>query len=255
VIAALPMYDREETRRATDRLWRAIAAGLRGRGIAAPGALTRDDDLWSLWRHPDLLLAQTCGLPYRARLHWQVTLVATPDYGVEGCPPGHYRSVVVTRAGEGVPAAPRLACNDSLSQSGWSAALDWAAAQGVIFRTVLETGGHAASARAVAEGRADLAAIDAVTWRLLTRAEPAVAALQVIDRTAPCPGLPLIAGPGRDAAPLAEAVEGAIAAIAAADRAALGLVGLARLPASAYLSLPIPPDPAAYVAGMGDPAA
>jgi ABC-type phosphate/phosphonate transport system substrate-binding protein len=182
-------------------------------------------------------------------------LVATPDYGVEGCPPGHYRSVLVTRAGEGVPAAPRLACNDPLSQSGWAAALDWAADRGVIFRAVLETGAHAASARAVAEGRADVAAIDAVTWRLLARVEPAATTLKVIDRTAPRPGLPLIAGPGHDPAPLAEAVECAIAALAAEDRATLGLVGLARLPASAYLELPVPPDPAAYAARMGDPAA
>jgi ABC-type phosphate/phosphonate transport system substrate-binding protein len=255
VIAALPMYDRPQTRGATDRLWSAIAVRLRATGIAAPKALTRDADLWSLWRHPDLLLAQTCGLPYRARLHRQVMLVATPDYGVEGCPPGHYRSVLVTRAGEGVPAAPRLACNDPLSQSGWAAALDWAADRGVIFRAVLETGAHAASARAVAEGRADVAAIDAVTWRLLARVEPAATTLKVIDRTAPRPGLPLIAGPGHDPAPLAEAVECAIAALAAEDRATLGLVGLARLPASAYLELPVPPDPAAYAARMGDPAA
>ncbi len=255
MIAGLPMYDRPETRGATDRLWSAIAVRLRATGIAAPEALTRGADPWSLWRDPDLLLAQTCGLPYRARLHREVTLVATPDYGVAGCPPGHYRSVVVVRSGEGVPPAPRLACNDPLSQSGWAAALDWAAARGVTFRAVLETGAHAASARTVAEGRADIAAIDAVTWRLLTRVEPAAATLQVIDRTAPRPGLPLIAGPGRDPASLAAAVEGAIAALATEDRAALGLVGLARLPAAAYLALPIPPDPAAYAARMGDPAA
>jgi ABC-type phosphate/phosphonate transport system substrate-binding protein len=253
VIAALPMYDWPQTRGATDRLWAAIAARLRDRGIDAPDCLTRDADPWSLWCHPDLLIAQTCGLPYRAKLHRQVVLVATPDHAVVGCPPGHYRSVVVARAGAEVPPEPRLAYNDPLSHSGWAAALGWADRRGVAFAALVETGAHVGSARAVAEDRADIAAIDCITWRLITRFEPTASGLRVIDHTAPAPGLPLIAGPGRDPAPLAEAIDGAISALAAADRQVLGLAGLVQLPAAAYLALPIPPDPEAYAARMGDP--
>jgi ABC-type phosphate/phosphonate transport system substrate-binding protein len=244
------MYDREETRAETDRLWRAIADRLRDRDVAAPAALTRGADVWEVWRAPSLVLAQTCGLPYRARLKDAVTLVATPDYALPDCPPGHYRSVVVARPGA-LPDRPVLAYNEGLSQSGWAAALDWAAGEGLRFGGLLRTGAHAASISAVAEGRADLAAIDAQTWRLARRHGAAPAGLREIARTAPVPGLPLITAAGRDAAPLAEAVQGAITGLSPEDRAALGLAGLARIPAEAYLALPIPPSPEAYAAESG----
>ncbi len=248
------MYDRAEIRPATDRMWSATARRLRAAGIEAPANLTRGVAPWDIWRSPDLLLAQTCGLPYRARLHRAVALVATPDYGLPGCPPGHYRSVIVARAGEDPDRSrpgPRLAYNEGLSQSGWAAALDWAAARGIRFSALIETGGHATSVLAVAEGRADVAAIDAVTWRLMQGHDPAAAALREIDRTAPVPGLPLITAAARDPAPLAAALGATIEALTGRDRAALGIVGLARIPAAQYLALPIPPDPAAYAAKTG----
>jgi hypothetical protein len=68
VIAALPMYDRPETRAATDRFWELTRDALSLRGIDAPEALTRDRDPWDIWQAPDLVLAQTCGLPYRSGL-------------------------------------------------------------------------------------------------------------------------------------------------------------------------------------------
>ena len=255
MIAALPMYDRAETRAAIDRLWSAIASRLRAAGIDAPAGLTRGADAWELWQSPDLLLAQTCGLPFRAHLHRRVALVGTPDYGLPGCPPGYYRSVIVARAADAAPGRaperPRLAYNDALSQSGWAAALDWATAQGLRFSALVETGAHAASAAAVAGGQADIAAIDAVTWRLLRRHDPAAAGLRELARTAPVPGLPLITARGRDTRAIAQAVTGAVAGLDRADRAALGLVGLAQIPAGEYLALPVPPHPEAVAAESG----
>lgn len=246
--AALAMYDRPETRGATDRFWGLIRDRLRAAGLSAPDALDRDSAYHAPWTAPDLLLAQTCGLPYRSRLHGQVTLVGTPDYALEGCPPGHYRSALVARAGDArdlaALAAGVLAINDAGSQSGWAAPAAHAAARGLAFAAVAVTGAHAASARAVAEGRADLAALDAVTWRLIGRHDPALAArLRVVEMTDPTPGLPLITAKGRDPAPLFAAVAGAIAALAPADRDALGLAGIVAIPAAAYLALPLPPDP------------
>jgi ABC-type phosphate/phosphonate transport system substrate-binding protein len=250
MIAALAMYDRPETRGATDRFWGLIRDRLRAAGVPAPDRLDRDSAYHAPWTAPDLLLAQTCGLPYRSRLHGQVTLVGTPDYALEGCPPGHYRSALVARAEDArdlaALAAGVLAINDAGSQSGWAAPAAHAAARGLAFAAVTVTGAHAASARAVAEGRADLAALDAVTWRLIGRHDPAFAALlRVVEMTDPAPGLPLITAQGRDPAPLFAAVAGAIAALAPGDRAALGLAGLVAIPAAAYLALPLPPDPPA----------
>lgn len=249
MIAALPMYDPPPLQAANDRLWSLIRDALRARGMAAPDALRRgDDDLWPVWTAPDLVLAQTCGFPYRARLHGQVTLVGTPDYGVEGCPPGHYCSVIVVRADDPRRAVrdfdgARLAWNEALSQSGWAAPQDWAARAGIVLRAGPRTGAHRASVRAVAEGRADIAAIDAVTWEILGGVEPARDALRVLARTLPTPGLPLIAAAGADAAATRAAVAQAIAALGADDRAALRLRGIADIPASAYLAVPTPAPP------------
>ncbi len=255
MLAALPMYDVAEMRETTDRFWQAIAERLRAQGIAAPDGLTRGGDLWDLWLSPDLLLAQTCGLPYRTRLHRHVTLVGTPDYGLTGCPPGMYCSVLVARSGTpGDPArldGARLAYNDPLSQSGWSAPLDWAGRQGIRFGALVETGAHSASAQAVVEGAADIAGIDAVTWRLIRRYAPWSDALREIARTPPTPGLPLITAGGRASGPLAHAVSTAIADIGREDRTRLGLVRLVDLPKSAYLAQPTPPSPADYEKSLG----
>ncbi len=160
------MYDFPATREANDAFWTLIRRNL-GFG---PDRLCRDGEVWRHWCAPDLILSQTCGLPFRARLSDRVALVGTPDYGLPGCAPGHYFSVILVRGDlGGVDPADfpgmRLACNDALSQSGWAAAHAHAADHGVAFETVLSTGSHHASATAVAEDRADIAFVDAVTWR------------------------------------------------------------------------------------------
>jgi ABC-type phosphate/phosphonate transport system substrate-binding protein len=250
MIASLGMYDRAETAAANDRLWAGIRDGLRARGIAAPEALTRGEGAyWAAWQAPDLVLSQTCGFPYRARLHGRVTLIGTPDYGVEGCPPGHYRSVFVTRADDpraladfdGLP----LAYNEGLSQSGWAAPQNHAAGLGLRLRPGLCTGGHRLSALAVAEGRADLAALDAVTWEMLRRWEPAAPRLRVVAVTEPTPGLPYIAAAGADGAATFDAVAEAIAALSPGDRETLQLRSLIRIAPEAYLAVPVPPTPEA----------
>lgn len=249
MIAALPMYDPPPLQGANDRFWAGIRDGLRARGIAAPEALARGaDDLWPVWTAPDLVLAQTCGFPFRARLQGRVTLIGTPDYGVEGCAPGYYRSVIVARGDD-----PRrdmaefdgalLAWNDALSQSGWAAPINMAADMGLRLRPGPRTGAHRASAIAVAEGRAEIAAIDAVTFGLLQGIEPALSALRVVAMTPPTPGLPLIAAPGADAAATFDAVAGAIAAMPPDDRAALRLRGIVRIAEADYLAVPTPAAP------------
>lgn len=244
MIAWLGMYDMAPLKAANDRFWQEIRNAL-GYG---PQALSRDLDPWAAWQSPDLLLAQTCGLPYRSRLHENVTLVATPDYGLPGCPAGYYNSVLVVREdaqGEAPEdfAGGTLAYNEPLSQSGWAAPSGWLAERNVGFDRLLQTGAHAASAHAVAEGRADIAGIDALTWALLCEHDPVTVNLRVIGTTEPTPALPYITARGRDPDPLRAALNAGLEALSAADRAALHLTGFEQLPASAYLSLPIPPAP------------
>jgi ABC-type phosphate/phosphonate transport system substrate-binding protein len=247
-LASLPMYDRPELQAETDRFWALIRNHLMARGIAAPEALFRDDSpLMAQWESADLILSQTCGFPYRARLHDKVALVGTPDFGNDGCAPGYYRSILIARADDprGSFAAfdgAALAYNDGMSQSGWAAPLNHAALAGIRLRPGVETGSHRASARAVAEGRAELAAIDALTWSLLCEFED-MSGVKVIGATDPTPALPYITAKGRDAAAIRDAVADAIAALSPQDRAKLRLRGLVEIPASAYLAVPTPPSP------------
>lgn len=247
--ASLPMYDRPETRAATDRFWALTRDALRDRDIAAPDALTRVFvSPWDLWQSPDLLLSQTCGLPLRARLHDKVQLVCTPDYALPGCLPGYYNSVLITRPDDAdTPLKTllrgRIAINEGLSQSGWGALWKYAMDLGETPARPILTGGHALSARAVLDGRADLAAIDAQTWRLLCRHDRDLTALLERARTRPTPALPLITAAGRDPAPLLAALRDALAALPRQDCETLGLAGFARLPLTAYMALPLTPNP------------
>lgn len=249
MIASLGMYDFGPAMAANDRLWALIRETLQANGVEPPMTLTRGEAAyWPAWGSPDLLLSQTCGYPYRARLHDRVTYVGTPDYGVEGCPPGHYRSVFVVRADDprqtlaDFDGAP-FAFNEALSQSGWAAPQTHAARAGIRLPPVLMTGGHRLSARAVAEGRADIAALDAVTHMLLLDSDPDISRLRVIAATDPTPGLPFITAEGGPAAALFQAIEKAIPALTPADRRTLHLKGILRIPPEAYLAVPNPPAP------------
>ncbi len=250
MIASLPMYDRAEIRTATDRFWALIRSGCQKIGLDAPETLKRDtEDLWQDWTAPDLLLSQTCGFPFRAKLHARVTLIGTPDFGIEGCPPGYYRSILIASAHDKRTTISEFdgadfAYNDAMSQSGWAAAWNQMSPLGFRLRPTLQTGSHWASAVCVAERRADYASLDAVTWRLIQQHEPALAAsLKMIDQTDPTPGLPYITARPENAAALFEIVAASIADLAPEDRLALGLRGLVAIPAAAYLAVSIPPDP------------
>ncbi len=232
-LAALPMNDWPEVRPHWDALWSAIAARLCEAGVPAPETLTRGLGLMEGWLSPTLVLGQTCGLPYVRHLRRRVTLLGTPDFAVPGCPPGWYDSVVVVRAddpreGTRAFAGARLAVNGADSQSGTQAMMHHVRALPVPhFGRVSTTGAHEASARAVAEGRADIAAIDHTTWRLIAAHRPFAAGLRVMERTDPTPGLPFVAAAGAGAAH-ADAVAAGVADAPEAAREALGLAGYVR---------------------------
>jgi ABC-type phosphate/phosphonate transport system substrate-binding protein len=249
MIASLGMYDFGPAMAANDRLWALVRTGLLGRGIAAPEGLTRGEAAyWPAWQAPDLVLSQTCGYPFRARLHDRVTYVGTPDYGVDGCPPGFYRSVFVARRDDPRDTVTefdraRFAYNEGLSQSGWAAPQTHATELGIRLAPAAQTGGHRRSAMAVADGRADLAALDAVTFSLMQGVDPVAEKVKVVGLTAPTPGLPLITARGHDPDRVFDAVGEAIAALTPEDRAVLRLQGLVRIDVAGYLAVPNPPAP------------
>ena len=92
--------------------------------------------------------------------------------------------------------------------------------------------------------RADIAAVDAVTWRLIQRHDPHAARLREIGRTAPTtPALPFITGRGQDAPRIRKALADAIAALAPAERDALSLYGVVQIAKAEYRAVPNPPPP------------
>ena len=243
MIAMLGMYDRPETAPANDRLWQGIRENL-GFG---PLALTRDMDFFDIWRSPDLLFAQTCGMPFRLGLYQQVQLVGTPDYGLPDCPAGFYNSVIVARR-DAPPASLGALCqgvfayNEPVSQSGWAAPMVHLQALGLSPNETVQTGAHVASAQAVADGQADFASLDSLTWALIERYDDFADALQVIARTAPTPTLPFITGPDQSAELVRAATVKAIETLSDQDRDTLCLKGLIEIPVSDYLAVQNPSE-------------
>jgi ABC-type phosphate/phosphonate transport system substrate-binding protein len=244
-VAALPMYDWPETRAETDAEWARLRELLRADGVEAPERLARRNadlppvpggirnpdgaviapdpatlppdefDLHALWRHPGLLLAQTCWGPLEQGLDAYADVVCQPSYDrYQGGQGECYSSAIVMRKGEAQNACPqqsasahgalpldllmdkRFAFNNPDSMSGIVALARDLEALGCgveIFRALIETGGHRASVAAVAEDRADVAALDCRTWSLVKRFEPDTAeAVEVVAWTAKRKGLPLI---------------------------------------------------------------
>lgn len=269
-IAALPMYEWPENRADTESEWRRFREILRRAGIDAPDTIVRrnadmpavpggirdasgkviardpaalpPDELHfpTLWRHPDMLICQTCWGPLELGLGEHVKVVGQPSYdGFEGGEGPLYSSAIVMRAAPNPPwmeaarqraaSAPtviarelaarrrgvdkpapengladipltllggrRFAFNSAESMSGFLAPSRDLEAMGEslgIFSERIETGSHRGSIVAVAEGRADVCAIDCRSWQLAQLHEPKAELVQVVGWTGRRKGLPMI---------------------------------------------------------------
>ncbi|WJH41309.1 PhnD/SsuA/transferrin family substrate-binding protein [Aliirhizobium terrae] len=243
MLAGFPMYDWPEVRDAADAFWSTLQHSLRTRGFDASDCLWREDDLASFWRSPDLLIGQTCGLPFATDLASAVRLIGTPAYDI-GCWPGFYYSVLIAPRGRSHSGLERftgrVAVNDLKSQSGYATlmtSLMAAGADAAAIRIEM-TGSHRASVEAVADGRVDLAAIDAVSFQLAKRHMAVASEVEIVGNTLPTLGLPLITALPEDARDaLADAMEEAVDRLGPAARETLLLTGFVRTDASAYAPL------------------
>jgi len=240
------MYDLASVRAATDAWWAGLAGHLRAAGVTGvPASLQREPV--PEWTDPDLLLGQACGYPLTHRLAGRVSLVGTPCYDAPGCRGVRYASALVVAADAAARELADLrggicAFNQRESHSGYNVLRRMIAplAGGRdFFAGVLETGSHAAGIAAVADGRADLCAVDAVVHALLSRHAPdALAGTRVLGFSPAAPGLPLVAGPRVGPATVAsmrDAIAAAIADPRLADvRAELRITGFVALEPSDY---------------------
>ena len=191
MLVSLAMYSFEPLRPAITSLWSTVRQHL-GWG---PPTLEWVVPPPEVWRHPDLLLAQACGWPLVSQLADEVAVVGTFDYDVPGAAGGRYQSVLIGRSASTLddlrvrPAAV-AAINSTESLSGW---VSLQCAWGGVPPSIVEAGSHLGSVRAVAEGRADIASIDAVTWALISSLDPVlVSELSVLGAGPVVPCLPLV---------------------------------------------------------------
>lgn len=251
-IAALPMYNVTPRHAA---LWRALLRdaldAFERTGAHGGGALLDEPfgDLLTLWRRNDLLLSQTCGYPYRMLgVREAVRLIATPAFDAPGCDGARYCSLLAVSARVHAGGATTLAAcrglraafNGADSHSGMNAfrhAVAPHAHDGRFFGTVESFGSHLNVLRALADGDADCAAIDCVTFAYVRDALPELLnEIRIIGMTAMAPGLPLIASKTLEDTRV-EALRDALDHAVAVDpqRAnALRLKRFERLPPSAY---------------------
>lgn len=150
----------------------------------------------------NFLVGQVCGITLAKAPVGRFHYLATPVMDDDAVPEGHYNSLIITPRNGGIdtlaaydPARHRTVINEPGSFSG---AITFAAhlrqTTGHEVDSPLLSGGHLASVGMVAAGRAQLAAIDRVSFALASAARPDdVAAVRVIDETAFYPGLPFVA--------------------------------------------------------------
>ncbi|MEM7041444.1 MAG: PhnD/SsuA/transferrin family substrate-binding protein [Pseudomonadota bacterium] len=202
MIAALPMYDFEPVRSATDAWWRGIARALKLQGLKdVPDRLTRER-AERVWRHPDLMFGQVCGFPLIRSYGTKPQLIATPCYDVPGCEGPEYSSVIVvhaeSRAENMEDLRGRIAAISGLdSHSGChilrAMVAPLASPGSRFFGRQIITGSHAGSLEAIEAREADVAAIDAVTFSLIKRSMPeALDSFRVLGRSPLAPAPPYI---------------------------------------------------------------
>jgi ABC-type phosphate/phosphonate transport system substrate-binding protein len=208
MIASLPMYALPQLAAATDAWWQGLARAFRAEGITdVPERLDLTGNRLEHWASPDLLLSQSCGYPLRHDFAGHLRPVATPCYRAPGCTGPTYQSVIVVV--ETDPATSiedlfgrRAVINGWDSQSGMSALRAVAAPHhrdGRFFGDVAVTGNHWASMAAVRDGKADIAAIDCVTYELTARHAPdLIRGLRILMASPPVPALPYVTALARD---------------------------------------------------------
>lgn len=246
-IASLPMYALPGLLEATDEWWAGLARAFIAEGLEDVPRSLSDGDMRAYWGDPDLLFGQTCGYPLTHDYAGRLRVVATPAYAAKGCVGSNYSSAILVRTDESATSLQELkgrraVINAHDSQSGYSAlrhAVAPLAGGDSFFADVQVSGGHRASMLAVAEGRADIAAVDCVTFALFQHLEPNLTgALRVLAFSAEAPALPYVTAVGNSEDQVARLRAGLRRACADPDlaevREVLLIAGVEVLPDGAY---------------------
>lgn len=195
--AELLMYTAPEPIRVANERWLArILEHLGHTRLNAQGL-----SLPQLWLSPALLVTQTCGYPLMTVLKGRVRVIGRPRYELPDASAGKHCSLILSRADDsrktlGEFRHSRGVINSEDSNSGMNLLRQRLARlqqDGQFFTAVGTSGGHRESLRWLRDQRADLAAIDSVTYAYLAQHAPEeVSGLRVLVRSACSPTLPFI---------------------------------------------------------------
>ena len=197
-----------------------------------------------------LLFGHTCGYPLMTRFQNLLTPFCVPLFDVPGCDGPLYCSHLIVNAEADIESVGdcrglTVAINTPDSNSGMNLlrhALALAGARGKFFRRVLMTDGHLHSLEAIADGRADLAAIDCVTWQMIRDQDPSlVARTRSLAFSRQTCGLPFVVPSAQTAAMPAQKWIGTfnrvLQDLPAATRETLHLTGFASVTLNDYRSI------------------
>ena len=198
------MYDFPEVQNSTEKLLVALVEALESCNETAH-VQTPDSsvhaELMKMWRSKDMVLSQSCGLPFIEELHTSVNVVGTPLWTDVSDERGRYRTVIVVPESLGVTSIDqaeglRPVVSNTQSLSGWCSlgvALANATNDSVVATPYVQSGGHAASLQMLQDNEADIASIDSATFRLLSRHRPElVSGVRVIGHGPLVPATPIV---------------------------------------------------------------
>jgi len=95
----------------------------------------------------------------------------------------------------------------------------------------------------VAQGEADFAVLDVISWKLMQRYDDFTQELTLVDLTSPTPALPFISARYQDTIRIQKALHNAVQNLTLGQREELLLQGLVALSQSFYQAVPNPPQP------------
>ena len=259
MIASLSMYDWPETHAALQVFWGRIQSHLKPVCANVPLQLTHSE-LQQQWQSRNLLLSQTCGYPLVTVLPADSVVVGTLEYDVDAMENGYYASMLIvnkndTRSHITEFQHSTLAYNSEDSQSGFNCVRnilaetpETNASRNGFFSRGVRTGSHRDSIKCVANGHADICAVDPVSWALAKRHEGACSQVAVFGHTRYSPALPLVSSPHSIPVHMSHdqwrsAVQNAVnATINANTRQELFLKGITYIEKEQYLKEPITDD-------------
>lgn len=198
------MYDFPEVHDSTQQVLLALVEALESINESAhvqtPDSSVHEQ-LMNMWRSSDMLLSQSCGLPFVEELHQFVNVIGTPLWTDVSDERGRYKTVIVARESLDISSIAeagglRPAVSNTQSLSGWCSlgvALSEVTTDPSFVQPIVESGGHAKSLQMMLDDKADIASIDAATFRLLSRHRPALTnETRIIGYGPPVPATPFI---------------------------------------------------------------